>query len=99
MTPDVAPGVMRGLGFRGEPAPTFRAPLYPDDEQRTFRGLKDSARRNVRRAERLGVVGPNGGNESVWGGDHGPVWRGGLRGGEGRAVRPAGLPPGFLPHE
>lgn len=56
MTSDVAPALMRALGFRGEPAPTFRAPLYPDDEQRTFRGLKDSARRNVRRAERLGLV-------------------------------------------
>ena len=56
MTSDLAPAMMRSLGFRGEPAPTFRAPLYPDDEQRTFRGLKDSARRNVRRAERLGLV-------------------------------------------
>src|SRR5207237_5150157 len=56
MTPDVAPELMRALGFRGEPAPTYRAPLYPDDEKRTFRGLKDSARRNVRRAERLGLV-------------------------------------------
>ena len=55
MTSDVAPALMRALGFRGEPAPTFRAALYPDDEQRTFRGLKDSARRNVRRAERLGL--------------------------------------------
>ncbi len=56
MTSDLAPALMRALGFRGEPAPTFRAPLYPDDEKRTFRGLKDSARRNVRRAERLGLV-------------------------------------------
>jgi len=56
MTSDLAPGLMRALGFRGEPAPTFRAPLYPTDEKRTFHGLKDSARRNVRRAERLGLV-------------------------------------------
>jgi len=56
MTSDLAPALMRALGFRGEPAPTFRAALYPDDEQRTFRGLKDSARRNVRRAERLGLL-------------------------------------------
>src|ERR1051325_776714 len=56
MTSDLAPALMRALGSRGEPAPTFRAALYPDDEQRTFRGLKDSARRNVRRAERLGLL-------------------------------------------
>ncbi|HXL07652.1 MAG TPA: GNAT family N-acetyltransferase [Gemmatimonadales bacterium] len=56
MTSDLAPALMRALGFRGEPAPTFRAALYPDDEQRTFRSLKDSARRNVRRAERLGLL-------------------------------------------
>src|SRR5439155_1064251 len=56
MPSDLAPALMRALGFRGEPAPTFRAALYPDDEQRTFRGLKDSARRNVRRAERLGLL-------------------------------------------
>src|SRR6266566_4780073 len=45
MTSDLAPALMRALGFRGEPAPTFCAPLYPDDEKRTFRGLKDRARR------------------------------------------------------
>src|SRR5205814_8943884 len=56
MTSALGPPLMRALGFRGERAPTFCAPLYPDDEKRTFRGLKDSARRNVRRAERLGLV-------------------------------------------
>src|SRR5256885_4006743 len=56
MTSDLAPALMRALGFRGEPAPTFRAALYPADEPRTFRGLKASARQNVRRAERLGLV-------------------------------------------
>jgi predicted ATP-grasp superfamily ATP-dependent carboligase len=47
---------MRRLGFTGEPVPTYRAPLFPGDEARGLRALKDAARRNVRRAERLGLV-------------------------------------------
>lgn len=47
---------MHGLGFRGEPVPTMRAPLTPDDPVRTFLQLKDSARRNIRRATRLGLA-------------------------------------------
>jgi CelD/BcsL family acetyltransferase involved in cellulose biosynthesis len=47
---------MAALDFRSEPMPTFRAPLHPGDETRTFRAMKDSARRNVRRAERLGLT-------------------------------------------
>lgn len=50
------PDAMRAAGFRGEPVVTHRAPLTPDDPERTFRRFKDSARRNVRRAERLGLV-------------------------------------------
>lgn len=46
---------MRRAGFRGNAVFTYRAPLHPGDEDRTLRGLKDSARRNVRRAERLGL--------------------------------------------
>src|SRR5204863_503075 len=34
----------------------MRATLFPNNETRTFQQLKDSARRNVRRAERLGLV-------------------------------------------
>lgn len=49
------PDAMRAAGFHGEPVLTYRAPLFPGDPERTFRQLKDSARRNVRRAERLGL--------------------------------------------
>ena len=47
---------MRTLGFRGAVVPTFRAPLFPGDEARTLKHLKDSARRNVRRAAKLGLT-------------------------------------------
>ena len=47
---------MEAAGFRREPVFTYRARLYPGDETRTFKSLKDSARRNVKRAERLGLV-------------------------------------------
>ena len=47
---------MRDLGFRAESIPTLRAPLNPGDPGRTLKQLRDSARRNVRRAERLGLV-------------------------------------------
>lgn len=46
---------MTRLGFEGQDVPTFRAPLHPGDETRTFRQLRDSARRNVQRADRLGL--------------------------------------------
>ena len=47
---------MAGLGFRGEPMVTFRAPMTPGDAQRTFRGMKESARRNVKRGAKLGLT-------------------------------------------
>jgi len=47
---------MQALGFRGEPAPTYRARLYPGDEARMMKALKESARRNIRRATKLGLV-------------------------------------------
>lgn len=53
---DLDPEAMRSLGFRGRPFPTQRVQLYPGDEARTLRGLKDSARRNIRRAAKLGLV-------------------------------------------
>ena len=50
------PAAMQAAGFEGEPAPTYRAPLYPGDSARTFKQLKDSAKRNIKRARRLGLV-------------------------------------------
>jgi len=47
---------MTPLGFRGEQMTTFRAPLTPDDPTRTFRAMKESARRNVKRATQLGLT-------------------------------------------
>lgn len=46
---------MRAYGFRGAPVMTFRCPLYRD-EAAQMKALKDSARRNIRRAARLGIV-------------------------------------------
>jgi len=50
------PAGMEAAGFEGETVPTYRATLYPGDESRTFKQLKDSARRNVKRARRLGLI-------------------------------------------
>ena len=47
---------MTELGFQSEEVPTFRAPLYPGDETRTFKALKESARRNIKRAAKLGLL-------------------------------------------
>ena len=46
-------GPMQALGFRQEAVPTYRAQLYPGDEDRMMKSLKDSARRNIRRAAKL----------------------------------------------
>src|SRR3989442_6841748 len=43
------------LGFRGAMEPTYRARLYPGDEARMMKALKESARRNIRRAAKLGL--------------------------------------------
>ena len=48
--------VMEKMGFQCKPAATFCAPLFPGDEKRAMKALKDSARRNVRRAEKLGLI-------------------------------------------
>jgi predicted ATP-grasp superfamily ATP-dependent carboligase len=53
---DLDPAAMRSAGFTGEPVCTYRARLYPGEEERALRAMKDSARRNVRRAQRLGLV-------------------------------------------
>lgn len=55
MSPDLDPGTMLTLGFRGEPWPTYRMPLVPGDEAKTIKRLKDSARRNVTRGIKLGL--------------------------------------------
>jgi CelD/BcsL family acetyltransferase involved in cellulose biosynthesis len=47
---------MQALGFRGEPVVTYRVALFPDDQARALKTLKESARRNVRRGIRLGLV-------------------------------------------
>jgi len=52
---DLDHDVMRALGFRPEPVPTMRAPLFPGNEARAMKQLKDSARRNIRRAAKLGL--------------------------------------------
>src|SRR5436190_1011883 len=46
---------MSALGFRPEPVPTLRAPLFPGNEDKAMKQLKDSARRNIRRALKLGL--------------------------------------------
>jgi hypothetical protein len=55
MSPDLDPASMLALGFRGEPWPTYRVPLFPGNEPRTLKNLKDSARRNISRAIKQGL--------------------------------------------
>jgi hypothetical protein len=55
MSPDLDPATMLSLGFRGDAWPTYRVRLFPGDEQRTLRGLKESARRNITRGNKLGL--------------------------------------------
>lgn len=53
---DLDAGPMQALGFRGEAVPTYRARLYPGDAARMMKALKESARRNIRRAAKLGLM-------------------------------------------
>jgi hypothetical protein len=55
MSPDLEPDDMAAFGFRGERWPTYRVRLFPGDEARTMKQLKESARRNVRRGIKLGL--------------------------------------------
>jgi hypothetical protein len=55
MSPDLDSASMVGLGFRGEPWPTYRVRLHPEDPARSLRAFKESARRNVNRAIKLGL--------------------------------------------
>lgn len=56
MTSALDGAAMRTLQFRGQTVPTYRATMFPGDEARTLKLLKDSARRNVRRAQKLGLI-------------------------------------------
>ena len=47
--------VMKDMRFRNEPLPTYRAPLFPGDQDRSLKAMKDSARRNIRRGIKLGL--------------------------------------------
>lgn len=47
--------VMQELRFRREHLPTFRAPLFPDNQNCSMQSMKDSARRNIRRGIKLGL--------------------------------------------
>ena len=53
---ELDPAAMAAHGFHGTPMPTFRMALTPGEEGATLRRMKESARRNVRRAEKLGLV-------------------------------------------
>lgn len=55
MTPHLDPATMLGLGFRGEAWPTYRVPLFPRDERRTLKSLKENARRNITRGIKQGL--------------------------------------------
>ncbi len=53
---DLDQNVLEDLRFRNESLPTYRAELFPGHEDRAMRLMKDSARRNVRRGIKLGLV-------------------------------------------
>jgi hypothetical protein len=55
MLPGLDPEAMRAFGFQGEAVGTYRATLFPGEEARALKAMKDSARRNVKRGERLGL--------------------------------------------
>src|SRR5262245_57118236 len=55
LTAELDAAAMVGLGFSPEQTPTFRAPLFPGDEKRQLEAFKDSARRNIKRAHKLGL--------------------------------------------
>jgi predicted ATP-grasp superfamily ATP-dependent carboligase len=55
MSPELDAAAMRTMGFAGRVAPTYRLALTPHDEPAALKAMKDSARRNIKRAERLGI--------------------------------------------
>ena len=52
---DLCPEAMSKGGFRGTPEFTFEAPLFPDSQNSALKLMKSSARRNITRAQRLGL--------------------------------------------
>jgi Acetyltransferase (GNAT) domain len=48
--------VMEALHFTQKPCPTYCVPMFPGDENRVLKAFKESARRNVKRAKKLGLV-------------------------------------------
>ena len=56
MSRDLDPADMVAAGFREHHVVTYRVPLHVDDPAATLRAFKESARRNVRRAAKLGLV-------------------------------------------
>ncbi len=46
---------MTDAGFAARPEYTYRAELFPGDENRNLKGMKPSARRNIRRGSELGL--------------------------------------------
>ena len=53
--PGLDGGAMRRAGFVEQPVATYRAPLHPGDARRQLAALPSVTRRNIRRAERLGL--------------------------------------------
>lgn len=56
ITSNVDQKVMKNLRFMRKPSPSYCVPLFPGDENRVMKAFKDSARRNVKRAKKLGLV-------------------------------------------
>jgi GNAT acetyltransferase-like protein len=56
ITSNVDQKVMENLRFTRKASPSYCVPLYPGDENRVMKAFKDSARRNVKRAKKLGLV-------------------------------------------
>ncbi|MEK6282926.1 MAG: GNAT family N-acetyltransferase [Acidobacteriota bacterium] len=48
--------MMEALRFTRKPSPSYCVPMFPGDENRVLKSFKDSARRNVKRAIKLGLV-------------------------------------------
>jgi len=56
ITESVDHRVMQDLRFTCKPSPSYCVPLFPGDENRVLKSFKESARRNVKRAIKLGLV-------------------------------------------
>ena len=56
MSTALSPEAMGRAGFSADVVPTFRAPLFPADASQALKNLKDSARRNIKRAQKLGLT-------------------------------------------